>query len=104
MLAREIEYSSIPDRNIPDNREINFREFQQRLVANLRDRVRAGEITERGLARLTGISQPHMHHLLNGKRTASPDMADRILRYLRMDLLDLVEPGELLEWRHRNWK
>lgn len=101
MLTQKIEYPSIPDRNIPDNRGINFRGFQQRLIANLRDRVRAGEITERGLARLTGVSQPHMHHVLNGKRAASPDMADKILRQLRMDLLDLIEPREFLAWRRR---
>ena len=81
--------------------EVNFTEFQQRLTKYLRERVRSGESTERGLARLTRVSQPHIHHVLKGKRLLSLEMADKILRCLGMDLLDLVEPGELLEWRRR---
>jgi len=79
--------------------KLNFKQFQQRLTSNLRDRVRSGEITERGLARLTRVSQPHMHHVLKGKRFLSPAMADKVLHHLRMDLLDLVEPAEIFEWR-----
>jgi hypothetical protein len=32
----------------------------------LRERVMNGEISERRLAQLTGISQPHMHNVLKG--------------------------------------
>ncbi len=74
------------------------------MTTNLRERIRRGEITERGLARLTRVSQPHMHHVLKGERVLSADMADRVLHHLRMDLLDLVEPGEILEWRRRAWR
>ncbi|MGD0497729.1 MAG: helix-turn-helix transcriptional regulator [Bryobacteraceae bacterium] len=81
---------------------MNFRRFHDRLRANLRQRVRSGEITERGLARLTGVSQPHIHNVLKGKRLLSPEMADRVLDHLRMDLLDLLGPHELLEWRGRH--
>jgi transcriptional regulator with XRE-family HTH domain len=80
---------------------MNFAEFQRRLVAHLKDSVRSGELTERGLARITGVSQPHMHNVLKGTRTFSPHMADTILGLLDLDLLDLIEPDELLEWRRR---
>ena len=80
---------------------MNFRDLQDRLTANLRERVRGGEVTERGLARLTRVSQPHIHNVLKGKKLLSTDMADQVLHHLRMDILDLVDPGELLEW-HRD--
>ncbi len=104
MTNKGSEYSPISPRNTPGLRGMTFREFQQRLRYNLCDRVRRGEITERGLARLAGISQPHVHHVLKGQRALSAEMADQILRRLRIDLLDLIEPGEILDWRRRAWK
>jgi hypothetical protein len=80
---------------------VNFREQQRRLIAHLRALVRSGDATERGLARLTGVSQPHMHNVLKGKRLLSLEMADQILAQLHLDLLDFIEPGELLEWQRR---
>jgi hypothetical protein len=80
---------------------VNFRELQRRLIAHLHTLVRSGDATERGLARLTGISQPHMHHVLKGKRLLSLGMADRVLAQLHLDLLDFMEPGELLDWQRR---
>ena len=80
---------------------MNFRELQRRLIVHLHTLVRSGDATERGLARLTGISQPHMHHVLKGKRLLSLGMADRVLAQLHLDLLDFMEPGELLDWQRR---
>ena len=80
---------------------MDFQELRERLVAYLRERVRSGEITERGLARISGISQPHIHNVLKGKRALSADMSDEILRHLEMDLLDLLKPEDLLDWRSR---
>lgn len=80
---------------------MDFREQQRRLIAHLRALVRSGDATERGLARLTGVSQPHMHNVLKGKRLLSLEMADQVLAQLHLDLLDFIEPGELLEWQHR---
>jgi plasmid maintenance system antidote protein VapI len=80
---------------------VNFREQQRRLTAHLRALVRSGDATERGLARLTGVSQPHMHNVLKGKRLLSLEMADQVLAQLHLDLLDFIEPGELLEWQRR---
>ena len=80
---------------------MNFRELRRRLVAHLRMLVRSGDATERGLARLTGVSQPHMHNVLKGKRLLSVEMADQVVGQLHLDLLDFIEPGELLEWQRR---
>lgn len=80
---------------------MNFCDLRQRLIEDLRRRVRSGELTERRLARQTGISQPHIHHVLKGKRVLSTQKADKILSHLRLDLLDLVDVEELLESRRR---
>jgi len=80
---------------------VNFREQQCRLIAHLHALIRSGNATERGLARLTGVSQPHMHNVLKGKRFLSLEMADQVLAQLHLDLLDFIEPKELLEWQRR---
>ena len=81
---------------------MTFCDLHERLIENLRQRVRSGEMTERGLARATGVSQPHIHHVLRGKRLLSAVTADQILRRLQMDVLDLIELEELLQSRrHR---
>jgi len=81
---------------------MDFRELQQRLVARLRARIHSGELTERGLARMGGISQPHLHNVLKGKRLLSADMADEIMHRLHMDLLDLIQPADLPDWRRHH--
>ncbi len=92
----EIQYSSIPQGNTSSPKfMMRFAEFHTRLVDCLRDKVRSGELTERGLARMTGISQPHVHNVLKGKKLFSVDVSDTILRELNLDLLDLVHPAEL---------
>jgi transcriptional regulator with XRE-family HTH domain len=80
---------------------MNFGELQGRLVDFLRERVRSGEITERSLARTTGVSQPHIHNVLKGKRYLSLETADEILRQIHLDLLDLIEPEDMLERNKR---
>jgi len=74
---------------------ITFHELQRRLLEYLRHRLRTGEVTERGLARIAGISQPHLHNVLKGRRLLSMEMADGILRNLQLDILDLLERREL---------
>lgn len=66
-----------------------FETLQGRLLNSVRWRVQNGELTERRLAGLIGVSQPHMHNILKGARTLSPEKADRILRTLEMSVLDL---------------
>lgn len=49
------------------------------LIRHLRGRLYNGELTERSLARVTGISQPHLHNVLKGKRLLSIPKLDQIL-------------------------
>jgi len=80
---------------------MTFHDLHYRLIADLRQRVHSGEVTERSLARITGVSQPHMHNVLKGKRLLSAEMADAILRKLDMDLLDLIESEEVVNFQNR---
>jgi transcriptional regulator with XRE-family HTH domain len=74
---------------------MTFADLQRRLVEHLRRRIQSGETTERGLARIAGISQPHLHNVLKGKRVLSVEMADEILKNLEITVLDLI-PSDLL--------
>jgi transcriptional regulator with XRE-family HTH domain len=73
---------------------MGFETLQRRLLARVKNRVQNGELTERGLARMTGISQPHIHHILKGIRGLSVENADRILLHLNMSVIDLLEGSE----------
>jgi predicted transcriptional regulator len=73
---------------------LDFRAMEDRLIHHLQDRIRSGEISERSLARVIGVSQPHLHNVLKGKYLFSVATADRILRHLQLDLLDLIDPQE----------
>jgi hypothetical protein len=74
---------------------MDFALLQERLVARIRQRVRSGEVTERGLATLAGVSQPHVHNVLKGVRGLSTDMADHLLRQLHITIFDLIEEEEI---------
>jgi transcriptional regulator with XRE-family HTH domain len=80
---------------------MDFQALERRFIEHLRQRIRSGELTERKLARMAGISQPHVHNVLKGKRIFSLAMADTILHVLRLDLLDLIEPEEAAEIQRR---
>jgi len=80
---------------------MNFRELHERLTAHLRRIVGGGQLTERGLARLSGISQPHLHNVLKGKRLFSTEAADEILRRMDMDIFDLIGEDDLTERRRQ---
>ena len=72
----------------------SFGNLQKKLIRHLKVRIHGGELTERSLARLTGISQPHLHNVLKGKRLLSFEKADRILSHLELDLRQLIESAE----------
>lgn len=72
---------------------MTFLSMQRRLVAELQTQVKNGRITERGLARRSGISQPHIHNVLKGKRLFSWEAADAVLRELGMTPTDLLGGG-----------
>ena len=73
---------------------MDFQELQIRLVAVLKSRLRNGELSERRMAHLTGISQPHIHNVLKGVRILSPRAADRILRCFQLSVVDLLRPED----------
>jgi hypothetical protein len=73
-----------------------FADLHAAVVDCLRTRVKNGQLTERGLARLAGISQPHVHNVLKGTRTLSLDLSDQILYALRLSLLDLIDRDTLV--------
>jgi transcriptional regulator with XRE-family HTH domain len=72
-----------------------FEDAQVRLIAYVRDRIHNGELTERGFARRIGLSQPHVHNVLKGARSLSPEIFDAMLKYFQMSLLDLTPSDEL---------
>ena len=72
-------------------RHVTFERLRLNLIRHLRERVHNGELTERRVARITGISQPHLHNVLKGKRLLSIQKLDWILSYLELDLVDLIE-------------
>ncbi len=72
-----------------------FEKLLQRLIQRLAALLTNGEYTERGLARLVGISQPHLHHILSGKRALTPHVADAILASLGWGLGELIPSEDL---------
>jgi hypothetical protein len=74
---------------------LTFERLQEGLVQSVRRRVNNGEYTERGLARMIGISQPHMHHVLKGLRSLTPEVGDALVACLGGSLLDLLDAAEL---------
>ena len=67
-----------------------FTGIQEALIETARNRIRAGEMTERGLARSCGISQPHLHNALKRVRILSIDASDRLMRALNLTAEDLL--------------
>jgi hypothetical protein len=74
---------------------LTFQDARLRLLAYVRDQVRNGEFTERGFARMIGISQPHAHNVLKGVRNLSPEIFDLALKNLHLSLLDLAPIEEI---------
>ncbi len=72
---------------------MTFQELHENLAQHIAKKVRRGELTERGLARRAGISQPHLHHVLKGKRYFSLQSADLVLRELGLTVFDLAGDG-----------
>lgn len=74
---------------------MTFQDARLKLLSYVRNQVRNGEITERGFARLIGISQPHAHNVLKGVRSLSPELCDVTLKCLHLSLLDLAPVNEI---------
>lgn len=70
---------------------LTFHELHDRLIYHLNYCVQGGELSERGLAKRAGISQPHLHNVLKGKRLLSWKTADALLEEIQLDLFDLTK-------------
>lgn len=70
---------------------MNFVTLQNALLAALRDMIRNGDFTERGLAKAAGVSQPHIHNVLKGVRALSPAVSDRLLAAAGLSLEYLIQ-------------
>jgi SOS-response transcriptional repressor LexA len=53
---------------------MTFAQLDQRLLENVRGRVRRGEISERRLALESNFSQPHVHNVLKGARQVTAEV------------------------------
>ncbi len=71
-----------------------FSGLRDRLIERLREQVRNGSVTERGLARKARLSQSHLHNVLKGIRTLSDASADALLGAMSWSVLDLIPPDK----------
>lgn len=78
---------------------MNFQDLHERLADYIVEQVRHGALTERGLARRAGISQPHLHNILKRKRFFSLQSADLMMHELGLSVLDLIR-GKNGDSRH----
>jgi transcriptional regulator with XRE-family HTH domain len=74
---------------------MKFADIEERLLDNLRARVKRREISERRLALSSGFSQPHVHNVLKGARQLTSEVADRLMERLGLDIEGLFETSEL---------
>jgi plasmid maintenance system antidote protein VapI len=74
---------------------MSFERLSTTLLEHARELVHNGDFTERGLARLLGISQPHAHNVLKGVRPLRPELFDTMLKRFGLDLLDLYPKAEI---------
>src|SRR5271157_2390373 len=79
-------------RNIIDMR---LRDLQDRLRAHIRARIGRRELTGSGLSHQAGFQQGHLSNFLNSRRGLSLESMDRLLETLQIDVLDLVDAGEI---------
>ena len=66
-----------------------FHQLFDALLNHVRGRISRGDLSERGLARLMGYSQPHVHNVLAGVRHMNARFADDLLGGLGLSLKDL---------------
>lgn len=74
---------------------VTFEVLQLRLLAFVNLQIKRGEYTERGLARILGVSQPQLHNVLKGARALHSGLADRLLRRFGISALELLTAAEL---------
>lgn len=74
---------------------VSFVALQSRLIQFVNLRIKNGDFTERGLARVLGISQSHVHNVLKGARKLQPELADHVMCKFGMGVSDLLKWDEL---------
>jgi plasmid maintenance system antidote protein VapI len=83
--------------SVLSNEVVTFGVLQSRLLAFVNARIHNGEYTERGLARVLGISQSQLHNVLKGARQLHRGLADRLLIKFGITALDLLCEHEMEE-------
>lgn len=76
---------------------VTFAVLQARLIDLVNARIQNGDFTERGLARILGVSQPQVHNVLKGARKLRPEFADRLISILEITITDLLETAEMCD-------
>ena len=76
---------------------VTFEVLRTRLIQFVNFRIRNGDFTERGLAKILGVSQPQIHNVLKGARKLSLELADRVIRKFDITVLDLLDSSEIYE-------
>lgn len=69
---------------------MTFQMLHDRLIREISRRVGDGDTSVSSIARRAGISQPHLHLVLKGKRGFSWDFADRAALVIGVRVEDLV--------------
>ena len=81
--------------SVSGEKRLRFATLQARLIRLINNKINNGEFSERGFARLVGVSQPQIHNLLKGARKLRPETADLFLAKLELSILDLLTADEL---------
>ena len=88
-------FATLFQSEIQRDHDLTFQDAQIRLLAFVEERIHNGELTERAFARMIGISQPHVHHVLKRVRKLSPRISDLILTFFNISITDLTPEAEL---------
>jgi plasmid maintenance system antidote protein VapI len=89
--ARSVKTVSRPERTEKPYLLLGFGAQADALLLKLRGIVANGIVSERRIAQVVGLSQPHIHHLLSGERTLTVQVADRLLRTLEISPVELLD-------------
>jgi hypothetical protein len=79
-----------------------FALLQTRLIGHIRAMIQGGEMTERGLAQRVRASQPHVHNILKGARSPSPELCDHLIRELEIPIERLLTQEDLTRIQTRS--
>jgi len=74
---------------------MTIQDLQDELRSQVRARIARGDLTGSELARDAGFPQGHLSNFLNSRRGLSLESMDRLLRALKVGVLDLVSDEEL---------